>query len=226
MIVSLSRLAIALGALSVVSCATRESAPELVVEPTFLPRTFTTIGKNVHVMSEPLKVSFKELPSIVVPAGFITDLASIPKPLQSIESKTGPSMAPAILHDYLYWYQPCTKDEADAVFYVAMLSMDVGRVVTPAIFQAVSDFGSAYDDNRARRRFGEKRTFTSDYVQEVKQLPFVASTPLEAIQSRAKGRFGFVDKEIAPSSVKETCKAILDLCVTCKEYLSKKGEKA
>lgn len=225
MILPLKRPVVALGFLALASCATREPAPELVVEPTFLPRTFTTIGKNVHVMSEPLTASFKELPSIVVPAGFITDLASIPKPLQAFESKTGPSMAPAIVHDYLYWYQPCTKDEADAVFYVAMLSMDVGHVVTPAIFQTVSDFGSAFDENRARRLSGEKRTFTSDYVKEVKQLPFVASTALEDIQTRAKGRSGFVDDEIAPGSVKETCKAILDLCVTCKEYLSKKAGK-
>ena len=101
-------------------CTHQSPKPAVEVGPTFMPRSFTTVGKNVFVLRDPLTISFKgNLPSITVPAGFITDLASIPKALHWWEGKTDASMAPAILHDYLYWYQPCSKDEADAVMYVA-----------------------------------------------------------------------------------------------------------
>lgn len=37
-----------------------------------------------------------------IPAGFITDFASVPKPLQILISKTGKHGKAAVLHDYLY----------------------------------------------------------------------------------------------------------------------------
>ena len=79
------------------------------LESTFTPRSILRLGDGLFVLRDPLtfKVggSGKE---ISVPSGFVTDLASIPKPLHWWEGKVDRSMAPAILHDYLYWYQPCT----------------------------------------------------------------------------------------------------------------------
>ena len=41
--------------------------------------------------------------SVTVPAGFVTDFASIPQALQSIIRANGPYILPAVVHDYLYW---------------------------------------------------------------------------------------------------------------------------
>ena len=68
-------------------------------------------------------------------------------------------MAPAILHDYLYWYQPCTREEADALMLVGMIDMEVGTFKVPAIYETVRQVGqSAFDENRKRRTAGEVRT--------------------------------------------------------------------
>lgn len=40
--------------------------------------------------------------TIRVPAGFKTDLASIPRPLRAVFNHTGVSVKPAVIHDYLY----------------------------------------------------------------------------------------------------------------------------
>jgi hypothetical protein len=62
---------------------------------------------------------------ITVPAGFVTDLASIPPVFQGLLSLTGPYSVPAVIHDYLYWDQGCTKDEADQIFLWAMMEARV-----------------------------------------------------------------------------------------------------
>src|SRR5581483_11550278 len=52
---------------------------------------------------------------ITVPAGFVTDFASIPAPMRGFLSPTGQEGRAAIIHDYLYWNQPCTREQADWV---------------------------------------------------------------------------------------------------------------
>ncbi|MBL0038190.1 MAG: DUF1353 domain-containing protein [Nitrosomonadales bacterium] len=51
--------------------------------------------------------------SITVPAGFVTDLASIPVPLNVIYDKSGRSSSAGILHDYLSWTQFCDRKKSD-----------------------------------------------------------------------------------------------------------------
>lgn len=58
---------------------------------------------------------------IVVPIGFITDLASIPRCLWSILPPHDYYAKAAILHDYLYKEAIGTKKEADRIFYEALL---------------------------------------------------------------------------------------------------------
>lgn len=63
---------------------------------------------------------------IVVPAGFVTDLASIPRLLRGILHQNGLSRAPAVLHDFLYATQIMTRAEADAVFREALKAEGMG----------------------------------------------------------------------------------------------------
>lgn len=78
--------------------------------------------------------------AIVVPAGFVTDFASIPRALWSIFPPLGPWARPAIVHDFLYatkgtcrWegvtrlegrLEPLTRGEADDVFREAMAALE------------------------------------------------------------------------------------------------------
>lgn len=96
--------------------------------------------------------------SIWVPMGFITDFASIPRPLWSIiGGPTGKYGKAAVVHDYLYrtggriphavaadgsvTYRIYTKTQADAIFYEAMNVLGVGRFQRWVMYQAVRVFG-------------------------------------------------------------------------------------
>lgn len=63
---------------------------------------------------------------IVVPAGFVTDLASIPRPLRGILQQNGVSRRPAVLHDHLYTTQSRPRAEADEIFRRALAAEGMG----------------------------------------------------------------------------------------------------
>jgi len=90
--------------------------------------------------------------SITVPPGFVTDLASIPPALQSIIQQNGPYLLPAVVHDYLYWKQTCTRDQADQIFLLAMIENKVKDRHRFAIHNAVRIAGGfAWDTNAEER---------------------------------------------------------------------------
>ena len=57
---------------------------------------------------------------VVVPKGFVTDLASIPRGLRWLLQQNGNSRRAAVLHDFLYATQPFTRAEADGIFRAAL----------------------------------------------------------------------------------------------------------
>lgn len=64
---------------------------------------------------------------ITVPVGFETDLASVPR-LPVVYLLTGATgNEAAVIHDYLYTMQPCTRAQADEVFYEALLAAGAPR---------------------------------------------------------------------------------------------------
>ncbi|MBL8444792.1 MAG: DUF1353 domain-containing protein [Zoogloeaceae bacterium] len=77
------------------------------------------IGSRDWVLMAPL-VYHTTRGAIEVPAGFITDLASIPRVFWPLVPVNGRHRAAAILHDFLYVTQPGTRAEADALFLEAM----------------------------------------------------------------------------------------------------------
>ena len=90
--------------------------------------------------------------SVVIPAGFVTDFASIPPRLQSLISPLGPHLFPAVLHDYLYWAQSCTRSQVDSLFLKAMVQMNVPRFESFAMYQAVHRFGHKSWQRNSRER--------------------------------------------------------------------------
>ena len=95
---------------------------------------------------------------IDVPAGFVTDLASIPWYLWSWLPNDGPYMHAAIIHDWIYWDQSRSRDEADNILWIDMTDLGVGYVTRQIIYQAVSRLGQrAWDSNAKLKASGEKR---------------------------------------------------------------------
>jgi len=105
----------------------------------------------VWVLDEPLH--FEGQISVTVPAGFVTDFASVPRiPLAYL--LTGDTVhAAAVVHDYLYQTHLCSRAEADEIFYEAMAATDVPAWRRWLMYRAVRMFGGgAYASGPARLR--------------------------------------------------------------------------
>lgn len=83
---------------------------------------------------------------IRVPAGTITDLASVPRWLWTVFPPHGRYAKAAIVHDYLYERAIGSKREADRIFLEAMGVLGVPRWRRVVMYAAVCLFG--------RGRFG------------------------------------------------------------------------
>lgn len=78
---------------------------------------------------------------ITVPAGFVTDLASVPRILWTFLPPHGKYSKAAIIHDYLYEYGIRTKKYADDVFLEAMEVLGVPAYKRQLMYWAVRMFG-------------------------------------------------------------------------------------
>ena len=91
--------------------------------------------------------------TVTVPAGFVTDLASIPQAFWSLGlTPTGRYSKAAIVHDYLYWTQLCTRQQADNILLIAMKESLVPAATRDAIYRGVRAAGSAAWSENARQR--------------------------------------------------------------------------
>lgn len=90
---------------------------------------------------------------VVVPEGFVTDFASVPRGLWNIFPKWGRHGHAAIVHDYLYWKKTYSRERADAIFLEAMLVLGTAPWKARAMYRAVRLFGGkAWKDNVGRDR--------------------------------------------------------------------------
>ena len=78
---------------------------------------------------------------IVVPPGFRTDLASIPRAVRSITPQVGKHIPAAIVHDWLYKMGERSRKEADKIFLAAMKHLGVYGLRRWAMYGAVRGFG-------------------------------------------------------------------------------------
>jgi len=86
--------------------------------------------------------------AVVVPVGFTTDFASIPRLVWPILSPTGRYGKAAVIHDYLYVHQkvagqPITRKRADQIFLEAMGVLGVSWLTRHVIYWAVRIGGAA-----------------------------------------------------------------------------------
>lgn len=104
---------------------------------------------------EPLVWSASDVPSthdLIVPVGFKTDLASIPRALRNLPAfdPDGPSRRAAVAHDWLYWWQGLGKEYADHFLHTAMLADGCDKIAADAFYEAVHWFGFGAWNDAAR----------------------------------------------------------------------------
>ncbi|HGA8806982.1 TPA: DUF1353 domain-containing protein [Salmonella enterica subsp. enterica serovar Saintpaul] len=78
---------------------------------------------------------------ISVPAGFVTDLATVPRIFWTLLPPDGKYAKAAIIHDYLYDNALRTKQEADKIFLDGMTVLGVPKWKRAIMYQAVRLFG-------------------------------------------------------------------------------------
>lgn len=83
-----------------------------------------------------------------IPAGFITDLASIPAIFRPAINTNGLSRKPAVLHDARYCAKAGTRKEADDLFLEALERCGVGFSQRWAMYLAVRAGGWVYWNSR------------------------------------------------------------------------------
>ncbi|EDZ5416544.1 DUF1353 domain-containing protein [Salmonella enterica] len=78
---------------------------------------------------------------ISVPAGFVTDLATVPRIFWTFMPPDGKYAKAAIIHDYLYDNALRTKKEADRIFLDGMTVLGVPKWKRIVMYLAVRIFG-------------------------------------------------------------------------------------
>ena len=96
--------------------------------------------------------------SITVPAGFVAEFASVPRVIWTVLSPAGAHQRAAIVHDYLYWFQPCEREETDNLLMIAMKDGGVSDLRRGAVYAGVRlASGDVWNANRAARDRGDLR---------------------------------------------------------------------
>ena len=137
----------------------QQTPPAPTVRPDGANRNWTNIEEMIYTIGDTDD-------KIVVPKGFVTDFASVPQPLWSLLSPHGQYSRAAVVHDYLYWTQGCTREQADRLLVIAMKESQVGAFDEVAVFGAVSAFGAAaWNQNRDEREQGIPRVIPDAYLR-------------------------------------------------------------
>ena len=106
------------------------------------------------VVAEKLEYEIHETGSkIIVPPGFVTDFASTPQIFWTFLPPFGDYQLAAVVHDYLYWDQTCTRKQADDVLRLAMGESLVHKFKAWIMYHAVRIAGEgAYLENAKEKK--------------------------------------------------------------------------
>jgi hypothetical protein len=93
-----------------------------------------------------------------VTKGFVTDFASVPRPFWKLLRPDGEYTYAAIVHDFLYWTQTRSRQEADEIFKLAMLDFKINASVVAILHAAARQSGgAAWKANSDLKAKGERR---------------------------------------------------------------------
>jgi hypothetical protein len=137
--------------------AQAENSPQL--------QLFQGDGRN-WVLRARLRYKIEKTGQIIyVPTGFVTDFASVPWAARSFVPSHGNHSVPAIVHDYLYWDQKCSRLEADLIMFAAMEEYESSWFAKHAVWSALRwGGGDAWSINIEDRKKELIRVIPPKYV--------------------------------------------------------------
>lgn len=174
--------------------------------------TQLTVDPPIFMLAYPLLYAAGDgKERIEVPKGFVTDLASIPRELWWWQAPHEGTMGPAIVHDFLYWEQPCSKNEADAVMFVAMKQVGMSGGSIEGVYLGIRSHRAqeAWDRNQIARAKGEPRFFNEAFVKRLMDGNSDPKATLASIQADAIRLGGTVKPTLATATIKAACQAVL-----------------
>lgn len=99
--------------------------------------------------------------AIWVPKGFRCDVASIPRAAWLLAPSWGPWNRAAVIHDWLYTVQPCSRLQADRIFREALAACGVSSWRSVVMFNAVRLGGGSHWENRNPEEIQQARELAS-----------------------------------------------------------------
>jgi hypothetical protein len=136
-----------------------EFLSELIVTPH--PSTAKCDGVNWKLVQDLAYRSDVLKLTVIVPAGFLTDFASTPQALWCDLPPTGKYTPAAVLHDYAYFEQFCTREQADAMLFEAMGELGVDSRRRWLIYEGVRAGGQhAWTQDAIDRAAGKQHAST------------------------------------------------------------------
>lgn len=112
----------------------------------YAPDTRYGPGNPLFRLDAPLVYEADDGTRYEVPAGYVTDLASIPQQFQQRAPQDSLAAAPGALHDYLYTSHAMPRAEADRLFRQGLREAGLPLGQRLAMWGAVRLFGQpAYD---------------------------------------------------------------------------------
>lgn len=139
------------------SCASKCAGNSGVAPPS--PGVRPSGNNRAFILLEPMHYTIGNSGAVIkVPAGFVTDYASVPKPLWSMYSPHSQYSRAAVVHDYLYWTRKCSRVQADRLFLIAMKESSVPEATRQYVYAGVNRYGEEpWESNKAERKRGTPR---------------------------------------------------------------------
>lgn len=138
------------------------------------PELYVQERPDIWELAAPLQWVSPQL-EMRIPAGFLTDLASIPKVLRNVLDVNGCSRAPAILHDALYNCLETSRAFADGMLQYALIAYGAGPATAWAYWAGVRIGGWHPWDERAAIGKGMHR---GDFADDLHYQEYLAGGPL------------------------------------------------
>lgn len=108
-------------------------------------------GAQLYVLREPFACVSEQFGTIIIPAGFMSDFASIPRAaLWYLDDDSPEILFGSLVHDYLYSLKGAlpersvTRQQADDLLRDSMLSCGASRLQAAVVCTAVRTFGKSY----------------------------------------------------------------------------------
>jgi len=114
------------------------------------------IGKNLWKNLERFEYHVGSFPSqeiIIVPSGFITDFASVPRIFWAVISPIDTHAKAAVIHDYCYYMALYSRKRCDEIFLEALNVLNVPEWKAHCMYRAVRIGGwRAWSKHRKREK--------------------------------------------------------------------------